>query len=234
MNMTDKWLQWARRIQAISQSGLHFSKDAFDMARYEELRQISAEIIADYSGVDMKAVNILFALEKGYQTPKMDVRGAVFKDNKILLVRERIDDSRYRQGLFCDVDCKDNKILVVRERIDDRWSLPGGFCEVGVSPSENVIKETQEESGYDVKAQKLLAVLDMHKHDHPPQPYHYYKTFIQCEIVGGKPATSLETKDVHFFPKDQLPKLSTGRNTEAQIHMLFEFNCNPTKQAIVD
>jgi len=207
MNMTDKWLQWARRIQAISQSGLHFSKDAFDIERYEELRQISAEIIANYSEFDMKAVNNLFALEKGYQTPKMDVRGAVFKDNKILLVRERIDD---------------------------RWSLPGGFCEVGVSPSENVIKEIQEESGYDVKAQKLLAVLDMHKHDHPPQPYHYYKTFIQCEIVGGKPATSLETKDVHFFPKDQLPKLSTGRNTEAQIHMLFEFNCNPTKQAIVD
>src|SRR5699024_12849062 len=135
------------------------------------LRQRGADILANDLECVMKAVNKLFALEKCYQTPKMDVRGAVFKDNKILLVRERIDD---------------------------RWSLPGGFCEVGVSASENVIKEIQAESGYDVKAQKLLAVLDMHKHDHPPQPYHYYKTFIQCEIVGGKPATSLETKDVHF------------------------------------
>src|SRR5699024_700349 len=205
MNMNDKWLQWARRIQAISQSGLHFSKDACDIERYEELRQISAEIIANYSEFDMKAVNNLFALEKGYQTPKMAVRGAVFKDNKI---------------------------LIVRERIDDRWSLPQGFCEVGVSSSEKVIKEIQEESGHDVKAQKLLAVLYMHKREHISPPYHDYKTFIQCGIIGGKPTASLETKDVHFFSKDHLPKLSTGRNTEAQIHMLFEFNCNPTKQAI--
>src|SRR5699024_10125222 len=117
---------------------------------------------------------------------------------------------------------------------DDRWALPGGFCEVGVSPSENVIKEIQEESGYDVKAQKLLAVLDMHKHDHPPQPYHYYKTLIQCEIFVGKPTAILETRDVHFFSKDHLRKLSTVRNTEAQIRMLFEFMCNRTKQAIVD
>src|SRR5699024_11892297 len=107
MNMTDKTVQWTRKIQAISQSGLHYSKDAFEIERYEELRQISAEIIANYSEFDMKAGNNLFALEKGYQTPKMDVRGAVFKDHKILLVRERIDD---------------------------RWSLPEGFCEVGVSP----------------------------------------------------------------------------------------------------
>src|SRR5699024_6846843 len=207
MNMTDKWLQWARRIQAISQSGLHFSKNAYDIERYEELKQISAEIIANYSEFDMKAVNNLFALEKGYQTPKMAVRGAVFKDNKILLVRERIDD---------------------------RWSLPEGFCEVGVSPSENVIKEIQVESGYDVKAQQLLAVLDMHKHDHAPQLYQYYKSFMRGGIIGGKLTASLEAKDVHVFSKDHLPKLSTGRNTEAQIHMLFEFNCNPTKQAIVD
>src|SRR5699024_12679759 len=92
MNMTDKRMEWARIIRAISQSGLQFSKDAFDIERYEKLKQISAEIIANYSDFDMKAVNNLFALEKGYQTPKMDVRGAVFKDNKILLVRERIDD----------------------------------------------------------------------------------------------------------------------------------------------
>src|SRR5699024_6820431 len=121
MNMTDKWLQWARRIQAISQSGLHFSKDAFDIERYEELKQISAEIIANYSEFNMKTVNILFAVEKSYQIPKMDVRGAVFKVNKILLVRERVDE---------------------------RWTLAGGLCEVGVSRRENVIKEFQKESGY--------------------------------------------------------------------------------------
>src|SRR5699024_9228046 len=119
MNMTDKWLQWARRIQAISQSGLHFSKDAFDIERYEELKQISVEIIANYSESDMKAVNNLFALEKDYQTPMMDVRGAVFKDNKIILVRERIDD---------------------------RWFIQGDSCEVGRWESVNVNKEKKVES----------------------------------------------------------------------------------------
>src|SRR5699024_8975463 len=118
--------------------------------------------------------------------------------------------------------------------IGDRWALPGGFCEEEVSLSENAIKETQEESGNDVKAQKLLTVLDMHKHDHLSQPYHYYKTFIQSEFFVSKATAYLETKDLQYLLKDHLPKLSTGRNTEAQIHMLFEFNCNPTKQAIVD
>src|SRR5699024_12863120 len=116
------------------------------------------------------------------------------------------------------------KIVLVRDRIEYCKAFPGDLSEVRVSRIENVIKENQEQTSYDDKATILLAVLDMHQHHHTPQPYHYYKTFIQCEIFGGKPTASLETKDVHFFSKDHLPKLSTGRNTEAQIHMLFEFN----------
>lgn len=205
--MSHKWLEWAKRIQSLSQTGITFSKDIYDIERYEELRNISAEIISEYTGLEMEKIKDLFTSEKGYQTPKIDVRGAVFKDDKILLVREKIDD---------------------------RWSLPGGFCDIGLSPSENVVKEVKEESGYDVNAKKLIALLDMNKHSHPPQPYHYYKIFIQCELTGGKAETGLETKDVRFFSEKNLPKLSTGRNTEEQIYMLFDFLRNPNKVSIFD
>ncbi|MCK0473981.1 NUDIX hydrolase [Halalkalibacter sp. APA_J-10(15)] len=205
--MSHKWLEWAKRIQSISQAGITFSKDIYDIERYEELRNISAEIISEYTGLEMEKIKDLFTGEKGYQTPKVDVRGAVFKDNKILLVREKIDD---------------------------RWSLPGGFCDIGLSPSENIVKEVKEESGYDVNTKKLIALLDMNKHSHPPQPYHYYKIFIQCELTGGKAETGLETKDVRFFSENNLPKLSTGRNTEEQIYMLFDFLINPNKVSIFD
>ncbi len=205
--MSYKWLEWAKRIQSLSQSGLSFSKDMYDIERYEELREISAEIIEQYTGLEMEKITQLFTNETGYQTPKVDIRGAVFNDDKILMVRERIDD---------------------------KWSLPGGFCDIGLSPSENIIKEVKEESGYDVTAKKLVALLDMNKHSHPPQPYHYYKIFVHCELSGGQAKTGLETKDVRFFSENNLPKLSTGRNTEEQINMLFNYFRNPNRASIFD
>ncbi|MFC7785363.1 NUDIX hydrolase [Rossellomorea sp. GCM10028870] len=205
--MSDKWLGWAKRIQALSQSGLAFSKDVYDIERYEELRTISAEIMQEYTDLEMMKIRELFTNESGYQTPKVDVRGVVFKDNKILMVREKVDD---------------------------KWSLPGGFCDVGLSPSENIVKEIREESGYDVTPVKLLALLDMNKHPHPSQPYHYYKIFIQCEVTGGEAKSGIETKGINFFGEENLPELSVGRNTESQINLLFEFLRDPSKETVYD
>lgn len=205
--MSLKWLDWAKRIQSLSQSGLTFSKDVFDLERFEELRKISVEIMEEHTGVEMQKITELFANEKGYQTPKMDVRGAVFQRGKILMVRENSDN---------------------------KWSLPGGFCDIGLSPGENIAKEIQEESGYIVVPTKVLALLDMNKHPHPPQPFHYYKLFIQCEIVGGAAKTGVETKEVKFFPENGLPELSLNRNIESQLELLFEFEQNPTKETVFD
>ncbi len=202
-----KWLEWARRIQALSKSGLTFSKDAFDIERYKELEQISAEIIASYSDLDVNETIALFSKEKGYQTPKVDVRGAVFQDQQILLVQEKSDGN---------------------------WSLPGGFCDVGLSAAENIVKEIEEEAGYKTEARNLMALIDMNKHAHPPQPFHYYKVFIQCEVIEKVEADRLETTQAQFFPKDRLPRLSTNRNTEEQIASLFAFYHSEDKRAIFD
>ena len=205
--MSQKWLEWAKRIQALSQSGLAFSKDIYDIERYEELRAISAEIIAEQTGLEFQKVRELFTNETGYQTPKVDVRGVVFKDNRILMV------------------C---------ESLDNKWSLPGGFCDIGLSAAENVVKEIKEESGFDVKPVKLLALLDKNKHPHPSDAYHYYKIFIRCEIVGGNPTSGIETSNVQFFERTNLPVLSTNRNTESQILTMFEYLENPYKETIFD
>lgn len=202
-----KWLDWAKRIQALSQSGLAFSKDLYDIERYEELREISAEIMAEHTNLEINIINDLFTNETGYQTPKVDVRGVVFKNGKILMVKENIDN---------------------------QWALPGGFCDVGMSPSENVVKEIKEESNYDVNPVKLIALLDKNKHPHPPEAYHYYKVFILCEIIGGEPATGLETSQVEFFSEHNLPPLSENRNTVTQLKMVFDFLRNPEKEAIFD
>ncbi|WP_432361933.1 NUDIX hydrolase [Sporosarcina sp. UB5] len=205
--MSTQWLDWAKRIQALSQSGLAFSKDMYDIERYEELRNISAEILAEYTDLEVNKIKDLFTNETGYQTPKVDVRGVVFKDGKILMVKENLDD---------------------------KWALPGGFCDIGLSPSENVVKEIKEESGFDVIPVKLIALLDKNKHHHPPEPYHYYKIFILCEIIGGKPAAGPETNQVEFFSEHNLPPLSTNRNTESQIKAMFEFLRDPKREALFD
>lgn len=170
--MSKQWLEWAKRIQALSQSGLAFSEDIYDIERYEELREISIEIMREHTELEMDKIRDLFTNETGYQTPKVDVRGVVFKNNQILMVRENIDD---------------------------KWALPGGFCDIGLSPSENVMKEIKEESGFDVLPIRLIALMDKNKHPHPPEAYHYYKIFILCEIIGGKPTLGIETNSINFF-----------------------------------
>jgi ADP-ribose pyrophosphatase YjhB (NUDIX family) len=193
-------LTWLTRLQAIAQNGLAYCKDSFDRERYEELTHIVAEMIAKASRIDkIQALNILMH-EAGYTTPKVDVRGVVFQDNKILLVQEKADG---------------------------KWSLPGGWADVGYSPAEAVVKEIFEESGYQAKAVKLLALYDMRKQKHPFYLHHVYKIFFLCEIIGGSPTTSNETLAIDFFAKDALPELSSSRVKPQQILHFFDHFQHP-------
>ena len=198
--MEPNWLTWARKIQAIGQNGLAYSKDPFDIERFEELRELALEILQNYTDSELPRIRDLFAGEHGHATPKVDVRGVVFNEDAILLVRERADG---------------------------KWTLPGGWVDVNESPSESVVREVFEESGYQTKALKLLACYDRNRHPHPPHPYHVYKLFFYCEILGGSPSTSYETDGVDFFKQDAIPELSTGRVTSAQIDRFFEFLRSP-------
>ncbi|MEL6165714.1 MAG: NUDIX hydrolase [Cyanobacteria bacterium J06628_3] len=191
--MQSKWLEWAQKIQATAQNGLTYTKNVFDIERYQYLQQLAAEIIASHTNIEQDYLQDLFAQETGYATPKVDVRGAVFQDNKILLVKERSDGC---------------------------WTLPGGWADVGESPSESVVKEILEESGYHTRVTKLIAVYDRDKQGHPPHPNYIYKLFFQCELIGGSASTSIETEDVGFFAEDNIPELSLGRILPNQIQSL--------------
>ncbi|MGC5774853.1 NUDIX hydrolase [Paenibacillus pabuli] len=205
--MDMKWLEWAKQIQAIAQTGLTYAKDVYDIERYEELRRISIDILANYTSVNKEKIALTFANDSGYATPKVDIRGVVFRGNKILLVREKIDGA---------------------------WALPGGWGDIGLSPSEVAVKEIKEESGFDVVPIRILAILDKKFHGHPPEPYHVYKMFIQCNIVGGTAEIGVETSAVEFFSLDELPELSLERNTVEQVKTMFEFLDQPDKEVILD
>ncbi|AOZ94123.1 NUDIX hydrolase [Paenibacillus crassostreae] len=205
--MNLKWLEWAKQIQAISQNGLAYSKDIYDLERFEQLRDLSITILNEYTDVEVEKIRTIFASEKGYATPKVDVRGVVFQNDEILLVRERLDGA---------------------------WALPGGWADIGLSPREVVIKEIKEESGYDVRTIRLLGILDTKFHDHPPSALHVYKVYILCEIIGGDASGGMETSEVNFFKEDQLPELSTERVTEKQIKELFKFLREADKEILLD
>ena len=198
--MDTPWLAWVRRLQAIAQTGLTFSEDTYDRERYEQIRDIAAEIVAGHTGMDATAIVDLFRGQEGYATPKVDVRGAVFDGERLLLVRERID------GL---------------------WTLPGGWADVGDSPAEAVVREIWEESGYEARATRLVALYDRNKQGHPPMPFHAYKAFFLCDLLGGSAAVSHETTAVGFFARDEIPPLSTGRVTTHQIERMFAHHANP-------
>jgi len=203
----EKWLELAQRLQSIAQSGLFYSNNEFEIERYKLVMEIAEEMISMKTGFEKDEIDKLFIRETGHSTPKVDVRGVVFKDNKILLVKEKVDG---------------------------KWTVPGGWADVGSSPSENAEREVFEESGYRVKAKKVLAVYDRNKQGHTPFIFHLYKIFFLCEIIGGESKTSFETDDVGFFGLDELPELSTGRVTRKQIERFFEHYKNPNLPADFD
>jgi len=198
--MEPQWLEWARKLQALAQTGLTYTANHFDVERYESIRALAAEMMAVHVQTEVQTVHTLLASEAGHATPKIDVRGVVFSDNRLLLVKERQDSL---------------------------WTLPGGWADVNESPSEAVVREVLEESGYQTRAVKLLALYDRRRHAHPPHLYHIYKLFFQCELLGGTPTPSPETEEVGFFPEAELPQLSIMLVTAAQIARLFEHHRHP-------
>ncbi len=197
--MEARWLEWVRRLQAIAQNGLMFSQDPFDRERYEHVQSVAVEILGSSTEMNPALIRQLFHGEQGYATPKMDVRGAVFQEHRLLFVREKSD------GL---------------------WTLPGGWADVGESPAEAVVREIQEESGFATQVSKLVALYDRNKHAHPPMLFHVYKAFFLCDIVGGSAAPSLETSEVGFFGQEALPRLSAVRVTLHQVERLFAHHTN--------
>ena len=197
--MEPAWLVWARELQAIAQTGLTFATSAHDRERYTTIRSLAAQMMATNSDADFGRVEALFAEQTGYATPKVDVRGAIFdEDARILLVREIADAGR--------------------------WTLPGGWADVNQSPSESVIREVREEAGLDVRVRKLAAVYDRARQGHtPPHPFHVYRLFFMCEVVGGAPRAGLETSEVAFFGENEIPQdLSVARVLPHQIRRMFE------------
>jgi ADP-ribose pyrophosphatase YjhB (NUDIX family) len=202
--MTEKWLEWARKLQSLAQSGLAYSQNTFDRERYEALNRVAAEIVAESSGLPADQVQAIFGAQNGpaqYPTPKVDVRAAAFQDGQVLLVQEMLDGGR--------------------------WTLPGGWMDMGDTPGGAAAREFREETGYEVRVTKLAAVYDRDRHGHPAYYFSILKMFFVCELSGGEARTSSETGASAFFLVDQLPELSIPRVTAEEIQMLYQHHLQP-------
>jgi ADP-ribose pyrophosphatase YjhB (NUDIX family) len=202
-NTEPLWVHWAKELQAMAQNGLTFAQNPFDVERYTRLRELAAEIWAKGSAVESQRLLNLFVSEQGYATPKVDVRGVVFRDEAVLLVQEASDAG---------------------------WTLPGGWADPNESLAESVVREIFEESGFTTKAEKLLAVYDRSKHEHHGVfPFHIYKMFVRCQLLAGEPTPSHETLQVDFFTRVELAQLplSTSRTTLVQLLHMFDHKKNP-------
>lgn len=190
-----QWLDWIKELQFIGQAGLTYSKDPFDLERFERVREIAAEMLSRQSDLPLEIVKGLFCNETGFQTPKLDTRAAIFRDGKILLVKEKA-------GV---------------------WSLPGGWVDVNQSVKQNAIKEVKEEAGLDVEVVRLIAVQDRSLHNLPIYAYNVCKIFVLCEIIGGEFSENTETVESAFFSLEEVPLLlAEEKNNREQIAMCFE------------
>ena len=201
--MESEWLNWAKRLQAIASTGLHFGAGEFDRQRYGEIAGIAHKMLATLGNEPIERIEGLFASDfaKGYATPKVDVRGAVIVDGQVLLVREKSD------GL---------------------WTLPGGYADVGISAAENIVKEIREEACIDVDAIGLYGVIHKAKHEYDPDARDFYKLFFLCgKKDDSEPSAGAEISDVGFFGADNLPPLSKGRVIGKHIEAAFRYQADP-------
>jgi len=202
-----KWLQWARTIQAIAQTGLHHTEGHYDKENYARLRDLAAEITATQAGLPAAQVLEGFKVQPGYATVKSDVRAACLRDGKILLVQERLDM---------------------------RWSLPGGWADVGETPSSAAARETFEESGFHVLPTRVVGVYDANRRGKPLEFFHAYKVVFLCDVLDGTPTPSNETAAVDFFPLDDLPPLSSPRTEPRHLADIAAALADPTRPAAFD
>ncbi len=183
-----RWLEWAREIQALAQTGTSYAENHYQSQRYARLTEIAVEIVSEHSDVEPEGLVDAFRRQPGYATPKVDVRGAVFRDRKLLFVRERVDGG---------------------------WTMPGGWADVGDVPSEAAEREVWEESGFRVKASKVVGVYDANR-SQPLELFHAFKIVFLCDLLGGEPTPSAETSEVAFFGRDELPETLSGERTLAR------------------
>jgi ADP-ribose pyrophosphatase YjhB (NUDIX family) len=205
--MNSKWIEWVTEMQSIAQAGLTFGENSYDLDRYEKLRNLSVRIMQEYTGLTHHKVADLFANETGYQTPKVDIRCAIFSEGKILMVREKIDG---------------------------KWSLPGGWADVNSSVSESAVRECNEEAGAVVVPKRIIAIQMANRHNVFVYPYTVYKIFVECELKEYGFRENLETLGSEFFGSDELPELSVERNNREQILMCFDAAKSSSFEAIFD
>jgi len=202
-----KWIKIAREIQQLSQTGAAFAVTDYEKNRYKRLTEITAEIIEHHTELEKEAVQKVLMEHPGYATPKIDVRAAIIKDGKILLVQESTDNC---------------------------WAMPGGWADVGNIPSEVAIRETKEESGYDVKPIKVIGVYDANRVGRRLEFFHAFKIIFLCELIGGEATTSDETLDVQFFDFNNLPALSLNRTNEKHLNEIKLHLANPERKTFFD
>jgi len=201
------WLEIANRINSIAQSGLTYTTDNFDRERYKDLLDLSIKILNEITGIDSTRLEFIFGRETGYQTPKVGVRAVIVKNEKILLVKERMDE---------------------------KWSLPGGWADIGMSPGESTVNEVREETGYEVRPKRILGLIHYNKYQPTPFPFDVYQIFLECEIIGGTQSSGAETSEVKFFEIFDLPEISHRRVTVNQIIQMYNVSQESDRLPIFD
>lgn len=195
-----KWIQWAIKLNAIAQAGLTYTTNEFDKERYNQIKEIAFEIIATHTDLTIEKIYNLFEEEKGYQTPKIDVRAVI-------------------------IDAE-NKILLVKEKLTGKWCMPGGWADCGLTLKENVIKETKEETGFNVEPVRILAIMDRNIHNFPRIPMSIYKIFVEANLIDGSFKENIETETAAFFPLNDLPILDEKKTTQKQVELCFKLRNN--------
>jgi 8-oxo-dGTP diphosphatase len=126
-----------------------------------------------------------------YADPKLAVGVAVFRDDRLLLVRRVMNPG---QG---------------------RWALPGGFLDAGEDPRAAAAREAEEEAGVQVRIDRVLDVFA-----NPPEDGGAVFVLYAARWQSGEPAPGDDADAAGFFGRDSLPELAFASTAHVVEHWL--------------
>jgi ADP-ribose pyrophosphatase YjhB (NUDIX family) len=185
--------RWSEALAAIARTGLGFTQSLYEQERFEEVLHVAADIkAAADDALEVRREQDHFVQEwldsvgegvPGYVTPKVAIGAIVGNDRGEILLVQRADSMI--------------------------WLYPTGWADSGYSPSEVVVKEVLEETGIECEPVHLVAVLDGQRMGFTR--FAMYMLLFSCRALGGELRPHpLETADVGWFGRDNLPERTAG------------------------
>ncbi len=171
------YLEYMFKMAAIAKVGLAYTTDPYAMDNFEEMNNITNEMIKDYANVNYDRPN--YFANENVVTPTLSVVVVIFDE--------------------------DRKVLFKQMAESHNWMLIGGYTQMFESPVETARRCCREQSGAETEIVRLIGIADR-KQFLPKNALPEFIVLFEGRLSTSlKKPTVHAVEDARFFDLSDLP-----------------------------